>query len=206
MRRASSPRRLTTTSPIHDGLARRRQRRLCLRGLRHRGTTRWASDDTTAGWRRKGLSVDGKGSDLGTSRSVRTGRACPGGAASRRMGRRPDAERKAVMAAGKPAGVLVVRSTARMQGTFADNAAQASLAARNVGPGVALPAPSSRPTPSPPNWPTKSWRLAAGRREGLRQQINRQPQARACSRSRARAIETEVEQSRGCGTENVLAS
>jgi hypothetical protein len=77
-------------------------------------------------------------------------------------------KRRALVAAGKPAGVLVVRS----QGAFADEAARASLAARRVGP------LSLYQSPFPPTYAVSAKLadqiLSAGGQqvEGLRRQIN----------------------------------
>ncbi len=114
-------------------------------------------------------------------------------------------KRKALMAVGKPAGVLVVRYNGpRMQGTFADAAGQASLAAHNVGP-VSL-----YKSPFPPTYAVSA-KLAdqilasSGQQvEGLRQQIDRSLKPAVFEIAGA-TIETEVEQTEGLATENVLA-
>lgn len=114
-------------------------------------------------------------------------------------------KRKALMAAGKPAGVLVVRySGPRMEGTFADAAAQASLAARNVGP-VSLYHSTFPPTYAVSAKLADQILAHSGQQvEGLRRQINRGLKPAVFEVSGV-TIESEVRQSEGLTTENVLA-
>ncbi|HKQ53750.1 MAG TPA: M28 family peptidase [Pyrinomonadaceae bacterium] len=114
-------------------------------------------------------------------------------------------KRKAILAAGKPAGVLVVRyQGSQMQGTFADNAAQAALAARRVGP------LSLYQSPFPPTYAISA-RLAdqilagGGRQvEGLREQINKSLKP-VVFEAGGVTVEASAARQEGLTTENVLA-
>ncbi|HEY0378046.1 MAG TPA: M28 family peptidase [Pyrinomonadaceae bacterium] len=114
-------------------------------------------------------------------------------------------KRKALIEAGKPAGVLLVRYAGpRMQGTFEENAAQASLAARRVGP------LSLGQSTFPPTYAVSAKLadqiLAHGGRsvEDLRRQMDQglKPQVFEAG---GVAVRTTVEQFGGLETENVLA-
>ncbi len=114
-------------------------------------------------------------------------------------------KRKALLAAGKPAGVLVVRYQGpRMKGAFADDAAQASLAARRVG------YLSLYQSPFPPTYAISAKLadqiLAAGGQqvEGLRQQIN-QGLKPVVFEVGGVTVETTVGRQEALSTENVLA-
>ena len=114
-------------------------------------------------------------------------------------------KRKALLEAGKPAGVLVVRYAGpRMQGTFADNAAQASLAARRVGP-LSLGRSTFPPTYAVSAKLADQILARSGQRiEDLRRQINQslKPQVFEADGVTVRAT---VEPFGGLETENVLA-
>ncbi len=114
-------------------------------------------------------------------------------------------KRKALVAAGRPAGVLLVRyEGARLQGTFADNAAAASLAARGIGP------LSLNQSPFPPTYAISS-KLAdkilspSGQSvENLRRQIN-QSLKPSVFEAKDVTVNASVEQFKSLETENVLA-
>ncbi|HEX8844330.1 MAG TPA: M28 family peptidase [Pyrinomonadaceae bacterium] len=114
-------------------------------------------------------------------------------------------KKRALLAAGRPAGILVVRYDGpRMQGTFADNAAQASSAAQRLG------SLSLNQSPFPPTYAISS-KLAdqiltsSGQTvESLRQQIN-QSLKPVVFGVEGMTVRTAVEQSKGLETENVLA-
>ncbi|MGA9994435.1 MAG: M28 family peptidase [Pyrinomonadaceae bacterium] len=114
-------------------------------------------------------------------------------------------KRKAVMAAGRPAGILAVRYDGpRMQGTFAETAAQASLAVQRVG-NLSL-----NQSPFPPTY-VISGKLAdqilssSGQTvDGLRRQINQSLKPTVFDVKGAK-VNTTVEQFKGLETENVLA-
>lgn len=114
-------------------------------------------------------------------------------------------KRKALLEVGKPAGVLVVRYAGpRMQGTFEENAAQASLAARRIGP-VSLGQSTFPPTYAVSVKLADQILAQSGQRvEDLRRQINQglKPQVFEAGGVTVRAT---VEQSAGLLTENVLA-
>ena len=114
-------------------------------------------------------------------------------------------KRKAVLDAGRPAGILAVRyPSPRVQTTFAEDAAQASLAVQRVG-NLSL-----TQSPFPPTYAI-STKLAdqilasSGHKiEDLRQQINRSLKPVVFDVSGAK-VNTTVEQFEGLKTENVLA-
>ncbi|HEY0405621.1 MAG TPA: M28 family peptidase [Pyrinomonadaceae bacterium] len=116
------------------------------------------------------------------------------------------AKRRPLLAAGKPAGILQVRYDGpRMQGTFADNAALASLNARRVG-NLSL----FQSSPAPPTYAI-SVKLAnqilasSGQTiEGLRQQIDRSLKPTVFDVSGV-VVSTTVEPFKELETENVLA-
>lgn len=115
------------------------------------------------------------------------------------------AKRKALLAAGKPAGVLLVRYDGpRMEGTFADNAAQASLAAQRLGQ------LSLNQSPFPPTYAVSvklaDQILAPGglKVEDLRRQINQSLKPQVFEASNV-TVRTTAEQFDGLETENVLA-
>jgi hypothetical protein len=114
-------------------------------------------------------------------------------------------KRKAILAAGRPAGVLVVRSgSPLMQGTFGDNAALASLNAQGVGH------LSLNQSPFPPTYAISDKLadkiLAASGQtiEGLRQQINRSLKPTVFDLSGVQ-VNAAVERFEKLETENVLA-
>jgi hypothetical protein len=114
-------------------------------------------------------------------------------------------KRKAILAAGRPAGILAVKYTSpRMKGTFADDAALASLKAQGVG-NLAL-----NQSPFPPTYAISS-KLAdqilapSGQTiEDLRRRINQslKPEVFAVGGVR---VNSTVEQFKELETENVLA-
>lgn len=114
-------------------------------------------------------------------------------------------KRKALLAAGRPAGVLLVRyASPRMQGTFADNAALASMTAQRVG-NVSL-----NQSPFPPTYMI-STRLAnqilssSGQTiEGLKGEINKSLKPSVFD-VKGVTVRTTVEQFKALETENVLA-
>jgi Peptidase family M28 len=114
-------------------------------------------------------------------------------------------KRKALMAAGHPAGFLVVRyDSPLMQGTFADNAARSSLNAQRVGP------LSLSQSPFPQTYAISS-KLAdqilasSGQKiEDLRRQINQSLKPTVFD-VKGVQVNTTVEQFKGLETENVLA-
>jgi hypothetical protein len=114
-------------------------------------------------------------------------------------------KRALLAAAGRPAGVLLVRyPSPRMQGTFADNAARAALGAQGVG-NVSL-----TPSPFPPTY-TISSKLAdqilasSGKTvEDLRREINQSLKPTVFDVKDVQ-VNTTVEQFKGLETENVLA-
>lgn len=114
-------------------------------------------------------------------------------------------KRKALLAAGKPAGILLVRSEGpRMQGTFADNAAQASLAAQRVGP-LSLYQSTFAPTYAvSARLADRILATASQQVEGLRQQINQSLKPLVFEVGGV-TVETSAEQSEELATENVLA-
>jgi Peptidase family M28/Heavy metal binding domain len=115
------------------------------------------------------------------------------------------AKRKALIEAGKPAGVLLVRYAGpRMQGTFADNAAQASLAAQRVGP-LSLGQSTFPPTYAI-SVKLADQILAHGGRniEDLRRQINQSLKPQVFEAGGV-TVRTTVGQFEGLETENVLA-
>lgn len=115
-------------------------------------------------------------------------------------------KRKALVEAGRPAGVLQVRyDSPRMKGTFADNAAQASLGVRGVGY-VSL----NKTIPFPPTYMISS-KLAdqilapSGQTvEGLRRQINQSLKPTVFDVNNV-SVNSTVEPFKELETENVLA-
>jgi hypothetical protein len=114
-------------------------------------------------------------------------------------------KRKAILGAGRPAGVLLVRyASPRMQGTFADNAALASRNAQRVGP-VSL-----TQSPFPPTYAISSKLadqiLAASGQtvDDLRRQINQSLKPTVFDVKNVQVNAT-AEQFKGLETENVLA-
>ena len=114
-------------------------------------------------------------------------------------------KRKALLAAGRPAGVLVVQyDSPRTQGTFADASALAALNAQRVGP------LSLNPNPFPPTYAISSKLadqiLATSSQtiEDLRRQINQSLKPTVFDVKSVR-VNTIVEQFKGLETENVLA-
>jgi hypothetical protein len=114
-------------------------------------------------------------------------------------------KKKALIDAGRPAGVLVVRyESPLMQGTFADNAALVSLAAQRTG-NLSL-----NQSPFPPTYAI-SGKLAdqilasSGQTiEDLRRQINQSLKPTVFDVKNVQ-VKTTVEQFKGLETENVLA-
>ena len=115
-------------------------------------------------------------------------------------------KKKAVLAAGKPAGILQVRYDGpRMQGTFADNAALASLNARRVGQLSLVEAAPFPPTYAISSKLANQILAASGQTvEGLRQQIDRSLKPTVFEVSGV-AVNTTVEPFKALETENVLA-
>lgn len=114
-------------------------------------------------------------------------------------------KRKAIMEAGRPAGVLAVRyKGSRMQGTFADNAALASLNAQRVGP-LSLNQSSFPPTYAISSELADKILAPSGQTvEDLKRQINQSLKPAVFDVKNVRVNNT-VEQSKGLETENVLA-
>lgn len=156
----------------------------------------------------KGISIEGKWVMILTDEPLADATTSLFPAAERKLSKWSATfmpKRKALLAAGRPAGVLVVRYTSpRMQGTFADNAALASLNAQRVGP------LSLNQSPFPPTYAISSKLadqiLAASGQtvEDLRRQINQSLKPTVFDVKGAQ-INATVEQFKGLETENVLA-
>lgn len=114
-------------------------------------------------------------------------------------------KRRAILAAGHPAGVLVVRYDGpRLQGTFADNAAQASLAAQRLG-GLSLGQSPFPPTFAISGKLANQILAASGQTvEGLRQQIGKSLKPVVFDVKDA-TLKATIEQFKPLETENVLA-
>jgi hypothetical protein len=114
-------------------------------------------------------------------------------------------KRKALLAAGRPAGVLLVKyESPRMQGTFADHAAIAAQASQSVG------YPSLHQSSFPPTYAISSKLAnqilsASGQTvEDLRRQINQSLKPTVFD-VKGVQVNTNVEQFKALETENVLA-
>lgn len=114
-------------------------------------------------------------------------------------------KRKALMAAGRPAGILAVRyASPRMQGTFADNAALASLATQRVG-NVSLSQSTFPPTYMISSQLANQILASSGQTiENLRSEINKSLKPTVFD-VKGLTVRTTIEQSAPLETENVLA-
>lgn len=156
----------------------------------------------------KGISIDGKWVMMLADEPVSTGATGLFPTAEQQPTKWAESfmpKRKALMAAGRPAGVLVVRSASpRTQRTFADDAGAAALAAKRIGQ------LSLNQSPFPPTY-VISTKLAdhilapSGQTiEGLRGQISQSLKPVVFDAKDVR-VNTTVEQFKGLETENVLA-
>ncbi len=156
----------------------------------------------------KGISIDGKWVMILVDEPLADATTSLFPAAERKLSKWSASfmpKRKALLAAGRPAGILAVRYAGpRMQGTFAHNAAEASLNAQRVGP------LSLNQNPFPPTYAISS-KLAdqilasSGQKiEDLRRQINQSLKPTVFD-VKGVQVNTTVEQFKGLETENVLA-